>query len=335
MAVSQPREYPTLRHSVITSNEDAGTIFVICSGECFEIKVEAGEQKYFLQLVKYFDGRHSIEQIIEKTGIEKEDLIDTIEVLSSMNLFKTENSVSNIEKSQFFDKFEKAALMWSRQLNTHRLYKGLEQQQFPKDVLIGMILETYHYVASAPKHSATAIAHCNDKRLENILTHFFVDEYNHARLLLKTLENLGLSREQVINSKPLAGTQYLINTLCDLGRRHTLCYFGGTALFEGRADDFDQSKDSLEKICSNYGIDPSAVEPMVDHLRGDIVANHRGLLEEALDNVTHLEASIAQSIVNSCHELTEAFNFFSENIITYYSSASASIPRQPVDYFAL
>lgn len=78
-----------------------------------------------------------------------------------MGLFRSESPV--IVKERFLDKFEMAVLMWSRQLNTHRLDKGLENREFRGKVFVGLLIETYHYVAAAAKHSATAITYCNDK----------------------------------------------------------------------------------------------------------------------------------------------------------------------------
>lgn len=333
--VASTIEYPRLRHCTFVIRNDMESIFLVFGSDYYEVAKKEGDYKKFMALKRYMDGRHTIQQIADNTGVAVEDVVEIVESLKELGLFRKEEPITQIDKDVFVNAVKEISVMWSRQVGYHRLYAALERSEFPKEVFIGLMIETYHYVASAPKHIANAIAHCRDKHLEKILVEYFLEEYNHAGLILASLERLGVSREAVLKANPGIGTTSLISMLCDIGRASTLAYIACTALFEARKDDFEPAKESMQKICRNFGFDADAVAPMLEHMRGDIEADHKGLLEEALEPATYIDAKEAHMIVNYVHDLKHAFDQYHDSIISYYDDIASYIPRLYVDYFSL
>lgn len=328
-------EYPRLRHCTFVIRNDKESIFMVFGKDYYEVSKSEGDYKMFMSLKRYMDGRHSIKQISENTGVREEDVREIIESLNDLGLFRQEEKIDKIKTDVFLKAIKDIAIMWSRQIGYHRLYAELERNELPKEVFIGLFIETYHYVASAPKHIATAISHCNDKNLEKILVDYFIDEHNHAGLLAETLENLGVSRKVLETANPGIGTTSMINMLCDIGRNSSLAYIATTALFEARQDDFEPAKKSFEKICTQFGFKAEAIQPFLEHMRGDIEAGHESLLEEALKDREYITAKEAHEIVNFVHDVKHAFDQFHDQIIAYYNDNASYIPRLYVDYFSL
>lgn len=192
-SVTQAVEYPRLRHCTFVISDEK--IYMVFGQDYFEVTGIVGDHKQFMALKRYMDGRHTLKEISENTGIAEEYVKDIVIQLEELALFRKEERMERIDTSVFLQSIQDIAVMWSRQIGYHRLYAGLERKEFPESVFIGLMIETYHYVASAPKHIATAIAHCNDKRLEHILVDYFLDEHDHAHLILNTLEKLGVPQE--------------------------------------------------------------------------------------------------------------------------------------------
>ncbi|SDH86818.1 Pyrroloquinoline quinone (PQQ) biosynthesis protein C [Alteribacillus persepolensis] len=328
-------KYPRLRHCTLIEKEDTNSILMIVGSNYFEIDEEMGSREKFLEVKSYFDGRHSIKEISNLTEVSEEDLISIVTEFEEMGLLRSEESVHLIKKEDFINQIEESCIMWAQQIGYHRLFGQIESGEARKEVFQGYILETYHYVKSARKHISTALAHCTNDHHEELLTDFFNDEYNHYPLMLESLERMGIPKDRVESAHPIIGTMSLINMLCEIGRQSTLAYIACTSLFEAREEDFEQSKTSLERLAEAAGFKASDVAPVIEHMRGDVEADHNSLLEEALADIEYINAEEAHFAVNCLHDLKHSFDQFHDQILEYYSDISNYIPRLKVDYFSL
>lgn len=183
---------------VATSDEDALTVIV--GTEQFEITELCGSREKFLEVKSCFDGRHSIEEISAKTGVAHGEIAAIINEFAALGIMREENMEESvfIPVSSFLSKVDASCLMWQRQIGFHRLFDLLEYQKVRREVFIGYLLESYHYVNSASKHIAVAIAHCKDEKWRKLLVEYFNDECEHGSLYLDSLEKMGLNRESII-----------------------------------------------------------------------------------------------------------------------------------------
>jgi pyrroloquinoline quinone (PQQ) biosynthesis protein C len=200
---------------------------------------------------------------------------------------------------------------------------------------MGLLLETYHYVHSAPRHISVALSACTDKRWSDLLRSYLEEERVHSELILRGLENMGMPREWTLTAHPVIGTMSLIHMLCEIGRQSTLAYFTCTALFEARAEDFAEAKQAFEELGGQYGFSSEALAPIIEHMKCDAQAGHAGLLEKALEHVEHVSDSDAHLVVNCLHDLKHSYDQFHDQVLQYYSDTSNYIPRLKVDYFSL
>lgn len=329
------QEYPRLRHCTFFVPADGSPTLMIVGRNHFELNQEEGDLKTFLNLKRYLDGRHSIEDISRITGVKEEDVRGIVQTFNEHGLLRATGALESIATDVFAKQIDESCAMWAQQIGFHRLFSGLEQQTVRREVFMGLIMETYHYVKSASKHIATAIAHCNDPAFEPILSQYFAEEWNHSGFLLETLENMGVPREQVESAHPIIGTWSLINNMCEIARADTLSYLACTALFEAREDNADLAADSLRRIATAYGYPDGCVEPLISHMRLDVEAGHKGLLEEALEHRGSVTPAEAHRAVNNLHDLKHAYDQFHDQIVLYYSDISNYIPRLKVDYFSL
>ncbi|MGB8956300.1 MAG: iron-containing redox enzyme family protein [Tumebacillaceae bacterium] len=333
MSIITTLEYPRLRHCTFVERENQ--IVMIVGQDLFEIEEVDGSRDTFFNVKRYFDGRHSIADISRITGVGESDIRGIVEEFHALGLMRTEADLDFIPSADYIRKVQDSCVMWGRQIGFHTLFGSLEKGTLRKEVFIGLLLETYHYVKAAPKHISVALAHCSNPHYEKLIVDYFIDEYNHAGLILDTLENLGVPRHQAEQAHPIIGTMSLINMLCDVARHNTFAYLACTSLFEARKEDFEAAKESFERIAANYGFDKNAVAPVIEHLRGDVEADHNSLLIEALRGQEFVEAQLAHYTVNCLHDLKHSFDQFHDQIIQYYSDISNYIPRLKVDYFSL
>jgi hypothetical protein len=308
---------------------------MIVGREHFEVSEELGSREKFLEFKRYLDGRHTVRDICDSTGLPDTNVDALIASFEQMGLLRSETPQINIPAKDFVERIDATCAMWSRQIGFHRLFGLLQQGSVRKEVFQGLMLETYHYVNSAAKHIAVAIAHCGDSQHRTLLQRYFVDEHDHAELLLRTLENIGISRDLALSAHPVIGTLSLINMLCDIGRTSTLAYLCCTSLFEARKTEASAGQAAFERIAANYNWSVEDVSPIVSHLLQDVAADHTSLIAEALRDTEYVTAADADRAVNGLHDLKHSFDQFHDQILSYYIDISNYIPRLKVDYFSL
>ena len=326
---------PRLRHCTFKWTSDDAPMLMIVGKEYFEITEDFGTRAEFLTIKRYLDGRHTIEEIAKHADVDVDSVQAIVEAFDGLGLLHDPQPLAELPGSVYADQIEASCDMWGRQIGYHRLFSGLDDGSLRSEVFLGMLLETYHYVKSAPRHIATAIAHCDDERLVPMLSKYFTEEFNHSGMLLLALKRTGMPAEQIRNAHPVIGTWSLINNLCEVARRDTLAYIACTTLFEARAEDFEAGAASLRKAARTAGFPEECAEPLITHMRIDLEAEHVGLLREAMDIVGSVPADKAHRAVNALHDVKHSYDQYHDQIIQYYSDIANYIPRLSVDYFSL
>lgn len=331
----QNLEFPRLRHFTMLATSEEDPLSIIVGTEHFELKELLGGRNKFLEVKSYFDGRHSINQISSLTGVNENDILQMTLQFQELGILRTEKKSDTIPVNEFISRVNESCIMWQRQVGFHRLFSLLETKNVRKQVFVGFILETYHYVNSAAKHIGTAVTHCQRPGWQKLLTDYFVDEFEHGELYLKSLEKMGLNRDEVISAHPIIGTMSLINMLCEIGRTSSLGYIACTSLFEANKDDFEKAKQKMEAIGDSYGFSPEILSDVISHMEQDIQMNHISLLSQALEGQSVISSEDAHIAVNCLHDLKHSYDQFHDQILQYYTDISNYIPRLKVDYFSL
>lgn len=332
-----PEYKPQLRHcTFFVPNQADPTTLMIVGDEHFEIEQQGASLKTFLNFKRYLDGRHTVAEISRITGVAEDDALGIVGTFAEQGLLRQEDpELRTIPADVFLKQIDKSTAMWSEQIGYHKIWSGLEHQDFRREVFLGLILETYHYINSASRHISTAIAHCTDPAWTRLLSEYLSEEYDHAWMAKESLVRMGLPVEQVEDAHPLIGTWSLVNNLCEIAREDTLGYLACTKLFEARGADSIEGCETLRRLAVAYGYPEDSLEPLVSHVEDDVRADHTGLLEEALAGREAVPAAQAHRTVNNLHDLKHSYDQYNDNIVLYYSDISNYIPRLKVDYFSL
>jgi pyrroloquinoline quinone (PQQ) biosynthesis protein C len=335
MSPGHPLDYPQLRHCTFIGFDDDEPLTMVVGQDYYAISEEFGDRDTFFRVKSRFDGRHTIDQIAHATGVATEDVVAIVETFTELGLMQQREPLDLIPVPGFIAQIDASCEMWARQLSYHRLYAQLLRHECRREVFTGLLIETYHYVRSAPQHIATAIAGCGDDKVRHLLSQYFVDEWNHAPLILETLRQLGVNTAHVEAAHPTIGAMSLTHMLNAVGQAGTLNYLTATSLFEARDNDADAAEEAMRQIAKGYDFDPAALDSLFLHMRADIEMNHASLLSSALDPNGYVPAEAAHKAVNWLHDLKHAFDQFHDGVLLYYSDTANYLPRLNVDYFSL
>ncbi|WP_162834716.1 hypothetical protein [Amycolatopsis circi] len=100
---------------------------MIIGDQHFELTEEIGNRHDLLSIKRYLDGRHTSTDIAAKAGVARE-------------------SVESISGAEFVKKIEDACRMRGQQIGFHHIFTGITEGSLRPEVLLGLVLETYHYI---------------------------------------------------------------------------------------------------------------------------------------------------------------------------------------------
>lgn len=326
---------PRLRHCTLVATENQEKLTMIVGKEHFELATEGGQRDRFLKLKRYLDGRNTMPDISSRSGVALASVEAIVAQFGELGLLRAEAPTTTIPMADFLSKIDQSTLMWRRQIGYHRLFGMLERGEGSRDLITGLLLETYHFVRMASKHISVAIAHCNDAYVANILSDYLADEYRHHKLIADSIVATGIPAVQIENAHPVIGTLSLVNMLCEIGRSSTLGYLCCLNLIEARSQEEGEARTAWATIARKAGMDETAFNGLLRHMQIDVKAGHADLLQAALQEKQAVFAPDAHLAVNQMHDLKHAFDQFHDQIIQYYTDVSNYIPRLTVDYFSL
>jgi hypothetical protein len=334
-APMQTTSKPRLRHCTLIATENEEKLAMIVGKEHYELTADNGTRETFLKLKRYLDGRHTLSDISQRSGVALGNVKEIAAQFDALGLFRTAAPTAAISKDDFLQKVEQSTMMWRRQIGYHRLFGLLERGEAGNDLIAGFLLETYHFVRMAAQHIGTAIAHCDDPGAIDLLSEYLADEYRHHKLIADSVAAMGIPRDQIENAHPVIGTLSLVNMLCQIGRTSTLGYLCCLNLIEARPQDEQGSRAAWELIAQKAGLDGKVFDGLVRHMQIDVKVGHADLLATALSKRESIPAHDAHQAINQMHDLKHAFDQFHDQIVQYYTDVSNYVPRLTVDYFSL
>ncbi|MBM7774419.1 pyrroloquinoline quinone (PQQ) biosynthesis protein C [Actinokineospora baliensis] len=145
--------------------------------------------------------------------------------------------------------------------------------------LLGSLVETWHFVSSAPFHISPAVAQAADPGVRDALSHLFADEWQHGRWLREGLLAAGISAAELARSRPLPGTQNVINFLRVLAGHDPLSYAVCAAVNESPKTD-TAIKRGWDELIARDLLPAEALMPFRGHELEDEAADHGSIAEQ-------------------------------------------------------
>jgi hypothetical protein len=155
------------------------------------------------------------------------------------------------------------------------------------------------------------------------MNRFFGEEYGHDEILLKSLNAVGLSREDMRDAIPLPETMALCNALAYWAHNDPLFFFTTLGLLEGQG----LKKDSFIEACERAGLANDFIEPLRIHSNINIGAGHGNLTREIFKNIPALDARTASRLRSQTRLFVELYDGFYAGIWRHYTSEAPLLRR--------
>ena len=142
---------------------------------------------------------------------------------------------------------------------------------------MGTLLETYHQAGTNPQIQAFTTMHFkgNPRDIVKMFYKHAISETGHDLLAMNDLINLGVSKELILNSKPLPITKALAaNVLQDIQFKDPICYLGYLFHLEFLPT---QNGPQYIQMLKSRGVPEESLSFLIEHATVDI--GHNKLME--------------------------------------------------------
>jgi hypothetical protein len=189
-------------------------------------------------------------------------------------------------------------------------------ERVPESVFHGMCIENYHLLYRESYFDAPALSFAFSQRLRLKFNQFYCEEIGHDRILLQSLESIGLSEEALFNSVPLRETMALCNALSYWARHDPLFFFATLGPLEGR----DVDVDSFVLAARERRLPDAFVGPIQAHATINKNAGHGLLTRELFETVPIVSVTDAARILRQTPLFIALYDQFYAAIWQYYSN---------------
>lgn len=316
---------PRLKENIWQITDGEPWAFVETPDGCFEI---ATEQAFsFLRIRSHCTPHNSVAEIAARSKVPPAEVAAMLASLETIGL------IAGKAPGRAIDRLSRIVALWARELARDFIGNALLDENLPRSILIGWLLETYHYVRDFPDAIGVAASLAPEGRLKTLLIRYAKEERGHEHFVLETLENIGLSRLEVIESRPLVSTRMIGLLMRDLFAAAPAAVLLMAALVEAQELSEDDARDVRTQIEAHYGLPNSALAPYFLHQAVDAQLGHQRLFEDNLDCFEVTDPAVLDLVIDKLHDLKHGFDLQGLEIRRYYGAMDgAYVPRQPMTF---
>ncbi|HEX4693574.1 iron-containing redox enzyme family protein [Sphingomonas sp.] len=327
MATSPGLDCPRLRENIWQVTLDDPTAFVETPDGCFEVATP--QALAFLRVRPHCTPHNSVAEIARRSGTATDDVAAMLAALRGIG-------VVGEGSGTVADRLARIVELWSGELARDFIGNALLVEGLPREVLVGWLLEMYHYVRDFPAAISVAADHAPVGPLQALLTRYAAEERGHEHFVLETLANLGLSRAEVVNSRPLVSTQLIGFLMRDLFATAPGAALLMAAMVEAQEVADEHIEEFQTAVEARYGLPPRALAPYFAHQAIDSQLGHQRLFADNPDCFDVRDETLLDRIVDGLHDLKHGFDLQALEIRRYYgASPGAYVPRQSMPMAAI
>ena len=326
--------YPKFRHNLWTTfSDEPDTTYVTVSHSKFS--VPTSEAQIFLQMRSHCTGYNSLEQIAAKSSLQVEKVKSVLDSLNEAEVLRPGyRRFSELSEGERRELLFSACRIWSEQMAETSLLVDIQTGTVSSRVVLGWLLETYHYIKAFPAAVQLAADHATGE-LRDVLLEYAAQERGHEIYVLRTLEALGLRREEIEHSIPLVSTRLVDLLMRELFQKLPMAALLVAAIVEADGLTDEELGEFREALERHYGFAQSALLPLQEHMKVDDRLGHSSLARRHEPLIVVPDEDTLHDLVNKLHDLKHAFDVQKLEIKEYYSRTGNYFPRQFVDFFAI
>jgi heme oxygenase-like protein len=189
----------------------------------------------------------------------------------------------------------------------------------PEQVYFGMCVENYHLLFRESFFDSPILSYAWNRNVRHSINEFYCEELGHDRLLLQSLQSIGLTEDELFVSVPLPQTMALCNALSYWARHDPLFFFTTLGPLEGR----DVEVDSYVTAARVKGLAEEFLSPIFAHANINKNSKHGLLTRRIFEDIPVVSAGDASRVLKNTILFVSIYDRFYEGVWSYYSSCDS------------
>lgn len=310
---------PSLNCSLSHDNNE---LLATINGTEFSVTDLPVDYDVAINILNKFDGNKTIADV----GSEHEDVsIDVIHDI--INSFQQSGLlVKNIEP-EFITGTE--CILELEDLQNKLMYETLYKNVFwvacqtpesvPLNVYYGMGIENYHFLFRESWFDSPILSFPNSIDARTLMNEFFCEEYGHDELILKSLEKIGITREQIYKTAPLPETLSLCNALAHWAATDPIFFFSTMGVLEGKDLKLDSYVSAMEDSTT---VPADFIEHIKAHSNINLQDEHGNLSRELFKRIPVVSKADLERMKRQTYLFIEIYDRFYTAIWNHYSTTN-------------
>ena len=313
-------DYPIIPFDLTVCEMENG-IFIDKEG--VRTTIDGIDKSQFKNFLYSMDGKKNLKELAQKHKIHPEDALNLVSSLSEAKFLNLRSTrVDKVIDPQSFAKIcRKLYPKWKEELFSTPFWEKLMSGKANRTELVGWLLENYHFIEGATVRLSMVVSTCRNERIREHFAQHFIEEYDHHKFFMRSLNILGISKEMVKAHRPLPSTLAILGHMRECGKRDAISYATCSAFLESTGEDRKDAStfyDLLDQYYDQEG--PGFTKPMRAHSTLDEDYGHNEWLEKICSEVEILERERADDALQSARTLVETLKLWTSDIGRTYGA---------------
>jgi hypothetical protein len=309
---------PFIQQGVQVAWEDdtitLGTHLAICP-------ISGDHARQLGRLLPLFDGTRTLIDLARVSGLDLEEVRALVEPLYC-EAFLGERTDEAVPALLFYEHSRNCGPLW-QSLSTWQdlLPEAIASRHADAKLILGLLIEEWHYVASNPIHASAAVLNAKSPRTRFLWAQFAAEEYPHGTWLEEGLTRM-LSREELYACRPLPGTAALCGQLRWTAHASELGYAACLAQCEqSNASRGAAFQSNYYASLKGLAVLPEEVfEPYERHALTDVQAGHLEFTRVPFEERGVITLAERLDVLGHVWDHVRAYELFYRNIYEFYGS---------------
>lgn len=192
------------------------------------------------------------------------------------------------------------------------------KNDIPLNVMYGLVIENYHFLHRESYFDAPVLSYVSNTNVRLAMNEFFAEEYGHDELLLKSLNSIDITREELNMTMPLPQTMAMCNVLAYWAHNDPIFFFTTLGILEGK----DIKQDSFIDTAIRIGLGKDFIAPVQAHSNINLKGGHGSLTREIFSEIPIIDLSTIKRLRSQTHLFIELYDNFYTGIWSHYSSST-------------
>lgn len=289
-----------------------------------EVIIETINPYQLKKIMLSMDGTTSAEELAKESDYSKVDFNSLLESLNSLGAIEMlqGNDILTIEPQDFAKICRDVFPKWKNDVFTLDFWHKLTSGELSISSFAGWMLENFHFIEGATKRLSLVTATSNkNRKIRELFSQHFIEEYNHQLFFLKALQRLGFSKAQVLNHTPLPSTQAIITHMRESARNDTIAYAACSAFLESTGGDRKNGMLFYDSLTKHYDKEQKGIiKPLVDHAFLDEEYGHNDWLEKVCSCISVLDKERANEALSAAQMLVETLKMWTWDMSIHYEN---------------